>query len=201
LILDSELQTSIKVAVVGGSNKDLEISILEDCKKSPEIRTFGIENSDVYLDLNHAFNPREEFDLVICSHVYEHIWNLPNATSNLTRMLKQGGYVWISVPISNRKHGSPEYFSSGYPSTMLRKLLEQENVMIIECEDLGTERNYKYVHMFQRWPSDTDLTTQIKNLKFNLTDPIISLRRIFRQILIRQWDSKVLMQTVYSTES
>jgi hypothetical protein len=84
---------------------------------------------------------------------------------------------------------------------MLRKLLEQESVVIIECEDLGTERNYKYVHMFQRWPSDTDLATQIKNLKFNLTLPIISLRRIFRQLLIRQWDSKVLMQTVYSTES
>lgn len=63
--------------------------------------------ADVYASIdNLPFNDLE-FDLVICSEVLEHVEDLPRAIFEIKRVLKKGGYIYISTPISFPYHGVP----------------------------------------------------------------------------------------------
>lgn len=44
--------------------------------------------------------PNEYFDLIICNHVLEHIWDDNSAINELFRVLKKGGRAILQVPIS-----------------------------------------------------------------------------------------------------
>ncbi len=50
-------------------------------------------------DTVHELNPNEKFDLIICSHVMEHIAQPLQILKKLTTHLSEGGYVFIEVPL------------------------------------------------------------------------------------------------------
>jgi SAM-dependent methyltransferase len=94
-----EIQPDWKILEVGsGPNKLFEQSVAIDI--SPECRP------DVLHDLNQTPYPLpgDHFDLIVCLHVLEHLPNLLGATTELHRLLKPGGLLFVEVP----------YFSSVY---------------------------------------------------------------------------------------
>ncbi len=203
LIINSDLGIDIHVAVVGGSKKDMELQVLHDLQKNVFVTTFGIEDSDQLLDLNHFEKFITTFDLVLCSHVLEHVFNLPNCMRNLATLVKPGGYLWINCPTSNKKHGSPEYFSAGYSASMLVKLFEVNNITPIEIDDIGSERNYKYVHMYQRWPSADDLSPSLASLLslFSKTRSFRILSELLRAFEVSKWSKEIQSNSLFSTET
>jgi SAM-dependent methyltransferase len=203
LVRESELKSEFNVAVVGGSENDLELKILRSLQKNFVITTLGIEKSEIFLDLNEVTIIDQTFDLVICSHVLEHVYNVANAMQNIISLMSPGGYLWINCPTSNRKHGSPEYFSSGYSAGILSSFFDIHKIESIEIKDLGSERNYKYVHMFQRWPKANDLQPRFTELFSRLFSIRISevLNYIFRSVLILRWSKEIKFDSLYSTET
>ena len=121
------IESSIKpqsIAVVGGDSAEPELEHLSDSKMT----FFGIENTNNdprfrRLDLNSELpnnTADEDYDLVLCSQVLEHLYNVPKALKTITSLVKPGGHVWLGFPSSNFPHGSPEYYSAG---TLFKLLL------------------------------------------------------------------------------
>lgn len=48
-----------------------------------------------------------EFDVVVCNAVLEHVENPHKAISELFRVLKSGGQIWVEVPMNQPYHPAP----------------------------------------------------------------------------------------------
>jgi hypothetical protein len=143
-----------RINVVGGSLNDPEAVYLKSKFPNAEITTYGIENSDFYLDLNLINSiERTPGDIVLVSQVLEHIWCHDQFFANVIKLTKVDGYIWIGCPASNKVHGSPEYFSSGFTSAYLQKNLQNIDTEIIDSGFFGTKRLYLATHWIPGWLS------------------------------------------------
>ncbi len=57
----------------------------------------------VELDITDITYPNESFDVVLCSHVLEHVADDRKAIGELYRVLKPGGWAAVLVPIDHRR--------------------------------------------------------------------------------------------------
>ena len=64
-----------------------------------------------FFDLLSIPYPDNNFDVIICNHVLEHIEDDKQAMSELFRVLKPGGYAILQVPISNKIEKTIEDFT------------------------------------------------------------------------------------------
>jgi len=157
--LKSKLDHSrvLKILVIGGSTREPELSLFKDLEV--EYHFAGIENEDkvvnfLLLDLNIQVNPTDSFDLVICNQVLEHLYNLNEAFNNMAKFVRAGGYLWISCPANNYRHGSPEYFSAGYSKEFLSQNLTDRGFDTLDTGELSSKRIYLYRHLLKLWPTD-----------------------------------------------
>lgn len=56
--------------------------------------------ADIKMDIADIKQPNDTYDVVICSHVLEHIQDDAKAMRELFRVLKKGGFAILQVPIS-----------------------------------------------------------------------------------------------------
>jgi SAM-dependent methyltransferase len=159
------------VGVFGGSASDPEIVILKDMIPNSKVSFFGIENSGSsqnwhYLDLNEKNEVSLKFDLVICSQVLEHIWNLENFFNFLSNSINDGKFIFLNFPSSNMAHGSPDYFSAGYSPNVAMKYLAKRGVEEIISGTFGSKRYYFLTHILRRWVSEKEHERPLWNYKF-----------------------------------
>ena len=184
-VFNEWLESSTKpktVAVVGGGSTEPELQHLSDAM----ITFYGIENTNSdprfrEFDLNndHPDNTADEkYDIVLCSQVIEHLYNLPHSIKLISSLVKPGGYLWLGFPCSNFPHGSPEYYSAGYPFQTVAKLLPSEFELVISGQ-LGSQRNYVWTHTLREWPSLDELNHPIR---FIWQTPASLPRRIVRTL-------------------
>jgi hypothetical protein len=151
------ISSRIRVAIVGGYQTEPEIRALKYLGYEVEIEVFGIEDNMIALDLNVALSGIQKygmsFDLILCSQVWEHIWNHDVALKNLMSIMNQGSYLWIASPASNRAHGSPFYFSAGFTSEYFANNLSKAGLIIRTYGQIGTRRNYLATHTLPAWLS------------------------------------------------
>jgi 2-polyprenyl-3-methyl-5-hydroxy-6-metoxy-1,4-benzoquinol methylase len=105
------------VGVLGGGRDEPEIQALGTIDRKFNVRTIGLDASEIHLDLNSASltdDSFEKFDFLLCSQVLEHVWNHNNFFINLNSLVKKGGLVWLSAPAVNHPHGSPDFYSPGF---------------------------------------------------------------------------------------
>ena len=147
----------IRVAVVGGYRDEPEVLALRHIGYRVEVELFGIEDGMTFLDLNtpNGNTPTHagEFDLILCSQVWEHIWNHNGALENILSLMNSGTYFWIASPASNRAHGSPFYFSAGFTAEYLANNLARVGLNIKSHGQIGTRRNYLATHTLPTWLS------------------------------------------------
>lgn len=166
-LINSHINDIDSVAIVGGSREEVELSALPTHLRS-NVVVFGIDNdSDEYLDLNKESSIERTFDLVLCSQVLEHIWNLDQAFSNLSKMLSSTGLLWVACPASNRAHGSPEYYSAGYQPELLSLVGEKYSLETISRGRLGSERCYFMTHGLSVWPGEQEHLHPIRKYQFS----------------------------------
>ncbi len=74
--------------------------------RSTTLDIFAGCKPDICHDLNRIPYPIADnaFDLVICLHVLEHVQNLVGATTELHRVLKPGGLLFVEVPYFTSVH-------------------------------------------------------------------------------------------------
>jgi SAM-dependent methyltransferase len=153
------------VVVVGGSQNDPEVVELRKHIEI-EIQCYGIDDDDKYFDLNEEQQVETQFDLVICSQVLEHIWDLNRGISNLLKLTRSQGFLWIGCPASNRAHGSPNYYSAGYQPELISNLVFMRNSEVLKEGRLGSERVYFMTHALRVWPSEREWNHPILGYNF-----------------------------------
>jgi SAM-dependent methyltransferase len=77
-----------------------------DLRSNPRVRRYvtadlGARGVDVHCDITHLDFPSEAFDIVLCSHVLEHVPNDRQAIRELHRVLRPGGVAYIQVPYAS----------------------------------------------------------------------------------------------------
>lgn len=60
-----------------------------------------------FLDITQELHIKEEFDLVLCTNVLEHIYDTKSAIKNLKNLLKEKGQLIVSVPFIYPLHDEP----------------------------------------------------------------------------------------------
>jgi SAM-dependent methyltransferase len=148
-------EDKLTVAVVGGGESDPEVEEIRQFFPNSYFTTFGIEFAERYLDLNRATDDLgpQKFDLILCSQVFEHIWNHREASNTLLKLAKPNGLIWVSVPASNRPHGSPGYFTAGLTADFLHNLFTLCKGQTLALGMIGTKRNYAATHSLPYWLS------------------------------------------------
>ncbi len=148
---------NLRVAVVGGYEDEPEIRALKTLGFNLEVSIFGIDENMYFLDLNNepviTQSSYGDFDLILCSQVWEHIWNHESAFKNLLRLTSKGSFLWLACPASNHPHGSPSYFSAGFTSEYLSLNITKMGLAIIARGQIGTPRNYRATHVLPTWLS------------------------------------------------
>lgn len=200
-----------RIAVVGGSTLDPEIAELKKLYPLIDVDVFGIDNTVgdsnfFHLDLNQENNLNvEDYDLVLCSQVLEHIWNLENAFNSLVKLSKSGSYLWLNCPASNIPHGSPDYYSAGYTSDFLAKNLEIKNFEILSQAQFGSKRNYFMTHALRQWVGRHEHDHPVLGYEFKPGTFLGVSRKYIREtpgrILSAFLSKKVLRSLEYATES
>jgi len=66
---------------------------------------FGEYNCDLDLDICHIDLPDASFDCVICLEVLEHVGDPFAAANELQRILRPGGFLFLTVPFLHAYHG------------------------------------------------------------------------------------------------
>ena len=142
-----------KIAVVSGSSSDPEMSVLT----YEALDTFQFDPIGNCFDLDtnwtvskELFNFEGRYDLVLCSQVFEHIFSPVRGLQNLTKLVKPGGYIWVSVPTINCIHGDPYFYSAGYHPRFLSRLAREVGVQCIHVGGFGSEK-YLAAAVLRRW--------------------------------------------------
>jgi|LauGreSuBDMM15SN_2_FD.fasta_scaffold03183_2 SAM-dependent methyltransferase len=145
----------LEVAVVGGSLHEPELLLLSGLDYELNIEVFGIDEGNTRLDLNYTYNftqaSQKQFDLVLCSQVFEHVWNHSEAITTLSKLLKSAGVLWLACPASNKAHASPHYYSAGFSPEYLEAQVISNSLNCLSKGQIGTARLYKATHLLPTW--------------------------------------------------
>ena len=141
--------------------------------------------------------------MVLCSQVIEHLYDLPRSIEAIAGLVKPRGHLWLGFPSSNFPHGSPEYFSSGYPFQTVVKLLTSGNEVVFGGQ-LGSKRNYLWIHSLREWPTVDELNQLIRFIwqtPASLPRKFVRTFRRFRQAEIVFSDNTIVNEIDWATES
>ena len=201
-----ESRVLLRVGVVGGTKTEPEIRELSKFANNIEIQTIGIEDSNHYLDLNltKGITVAERFDLVLCSQVFEHVWNQRNAFDALFDVVAPGGILWVNAPASNRAHGSPDYFSAGFTNSYFEKNLNLVGFEVIDSGSIGTKRNYIATHLLPYWLSVNSHRfplLYIRNNTGKFKNSMLFLRYFFILFRLQFTSKRIHNSGPYLTES
>lgn len=210
-ILANLTPDKISIAVVGGTKDEPELEIFQQLGFNYEVTYFGISDNNLYLDLNEKNQITSKFlrsfDLLICCQVLEHIWNMQEAIDSLVSLVKKDGLLWINVPASNRKHGSPDYFSAGYQPELIRNLLSLHHFETLLMGDIGSPRLYFMTHKQQFWPTSLEHDfpflrgVQSRAHLFPLKFLKRSVKNLVKNLQALFWSPRFVHNSQFSTET
>jgi SAM-dependent methyltransferase len=101
-----------------------------------------------YLDITSEVQIEEKFDLVLCTNVLEHIFDVKPAIKNLNYLLKQKGHLVVSVPFIYPLHDEPEDFWR-FTEHALIKLFSDFKILLIKRTGIR-QFPTQYIFLFQK---------------------------------------------------
>lgn len=94
------------------------------------------EQIDVYYDGKKIPFTDNYFDSILCSEVFEHIFNLDDTLRELNRVLKTGGKMLVTCPFVWGEHETP-YDYARYTRFALTNMLEGSGFHVLSFEKQG----------------------------------------------------------------
>jgi SAM-dependent methyltransferase len=101
---------------------------------------------DVFYDGKNIPFSDNTFDSIFCSEVFEHVFNLDEVIKEISRVMKPGGKMLITVPFAWNEHEIPFDFAR-YTSFGITHLLEKYGLTVLKLKKSG---NFARVN-FQLW--------------------------------------------------
>lgn len=111
-------------------------------KKGLQTKTWDNSNLDIISDIVSIPRPKESFDAILCTEVFEHLPNPLLALKEFSRLLKKGGYLIITAPFCSLTHYSPYHFYTGFNRYFYDTHLPKFNFKIIEIKSNGNFFEY-----------------------------------------------------------
>lgn len=96
----------------------------------------GAQTADYVASLDALPIPDASFDAVLNTQVLEHVANPAAVVTEMHRVLKPGGELWLTVPLVNELHEEPYDFFR-YTPYGLTTLFEQAGLEVISIEPLN----------------------------------------------------------------
>ena len=116
-------------------------AVYESCDSAEVIEDTGemgaqVANHTFHCDINNIPRPNNHYDKIICSQVLEHVKDPKECVSELYRVLKPGGKLYITVPSIMGIHLAPHnYFN--FLKFGLRNILNNAGFVDIYIEPQG----------------------------------------------------------------
>ena len=148
------------IGVIGGSINEPELQFHQNA----QVSLLGIASNEEKLDLNVVSKTNFSYDLVICNQVLEHVWNHGNAFDNLAKVVRDGGWLWLTMPASTFPHGAPEFFLAGMTKSYVVRNLTSRGFQVLESGQITSRRDYFSRHIFRIWLSSWDSKHPLKAL-------------------------------------
>ncbi len=80
--------------------------------------------------------PDESFDSAVCTQVFEHLENPEKGAKEISRVLKKGGHLLVTVPQMNELHEEPYDFFR-YTNYGVSALFERSGFLVVEISQRG----------------------------------------------------------------
>lgn len=122
--------------------------------------THNISFVDFQMDTNKSFPIKDnQFDTILVTDVLEHISNPDNAWKEMTRILKPGGRIILSVPFMHLIHEEPYDFYR-FTEFRLKLFCEENNLKILKLYAYGgslelffdfTSKHLSYLGIFAKF--------------------------------------------------
>ena len=158
--------------------------------------------------MNQIFEEKLDvnFDLILCSQVWEHVWCHENAFRNILKFMKSGSHVWLACPASNRAHAGPDYqyFSAGFTRTYLTKNVARLGLKVLASGQLGSARFYRATHTMPIWLTVKSHKIPILHSfrEYEIGTRIAMITRYFlRNLELFLFSSKITSNDAFATES
>lgn len=136
------------------------------------------EQIDVFYDGKKIPFNNNQFDSILCSEVFEHIFNLEEIIPELNRVLKPNGKILITCPFVWNEHEVP-YDYARYTQFALKSLLEKNGFEIIALDKTGdfatTLHQMKMVYIAEHLLQSIFLIGKIKFITSNIRSPLMFL--------------------------
>lgn len=110
--------------------------------KGLQIGEWDYSEIDIVSDITNVPEPDSSFDVILCTEVFQHILNPDKAIKEFSRLLKRGGKLIITTPVSSFTHFAPYYYYNGFSRYYFENFLPQYDFKIIELTYNGNYFEY-----------------------------------------------------------
>jgi len=141
-----------KLCVVSGSKDELELNFTNVEEVFATSLEQGYDLTDDWSDKSFQNQGALlSYDFVMCNQVLEHVPDPVRSFNNIVLMAKPGAYIWVSIPVINRIHDEPNFYSSGYHPRFLRYLGDIYGLETVHIGAWGSLK-YKLFAVTRNWP-------------------------------------------------
>lgn len=125
LIFRTKIQPHIHNNIIAPMERNGAHVVHIDLKKEEGVDAIGDITSPIFGD-----NFRDQFDLVLCTNLLEHVVDINLVIQNLIKSIKNTGYILITVPYKYRLHFDP--IDNGFRPTPkeIASLFEMNNISV-----------------------------------------------------------------------
>ncbi len=121
------------------------------------------EGVDISCDISDkSFSIKQKFDLVICTNILEHIEDLDTSINNISNLVKNNGYLLVTVPYIYPYHPDPI-------DTMLRFSIKDLEILFKNFDDISSKiieiESQKFLHRI-KFCTESIINT-FRYMKFN----------------------------------
>jgi len=95
------------------------------------------ENIDIFYDGKNIPFDNEHFDSILCSEVFEHLFDIEGTLQELNRVLRPGGKLLVTCPFVWNEHEVPHDYAR-YTVFALKHLFAKHGFNVINFEKSGT---------------------------------------------------------------
>ena len=95
----------------------------------------GYSQIDIVSDITSLPIKDDEYDVIICTEVMEHIPFPIKSLKEMTRVLKPNGKILLTAPQGSFIHQEPYHFYGGYTKYFYEKFLTENNYKDIQIEE------------------------------------------------------------------
>jgi ubiquinone/menaquinone biosynthesis C-methylase UbiE len=107
-----------------------------------QMKTWDNSKLDIVSDIANMPLRSSSFDAIMCVEVFEHIPHPNEAVKEFSRLMKRGGKLIITTPVSSLTHFAPYYFYNGYSRYYFEKILPENGFKIKEISYNGNFFEY-----------------------------------------------------------